>query len=57
VTPKLPATQVWHTVKPGDTLSALAAAYGTTVQAIAALNPGLITNVNVIDVGWNIRIK
>ncbi|HEX4255040.1 MAG TPA: LysM domain-containing protein, partial [Streptosporangiaceae bacterium] len=28
VTPKLPATQVWHTVKPGDTLSALAAAYG-----------------------------
>lgn len=57
MTPKLPATQVWHTVKPGDTLSALAAAYGTTVQAIAALNPGLITNVNVIDVGWNIRIK
>ena len=47
----------WHKVKPGDTLAALAAAYGTTVQAIAALNAGLITNVNVIDVGWNIRIK
>jgi LysM repeat protein len=55
--PAIPATQVWHKVKPGDTLTALAAAYGTTVQAIAALNPGLITDVNVIDVGWNIRIK
>jgi hypothetical protein len=57
VTPELPAGQVWHKVKPGDTLAALAAAYGTTVQAIAVLNPGLITNVDVIDVGWNIRIK
>ena len=57
VTPTLPAAQVWHKVKPGDTLAALAAAYGTTVQAIAALNPGLITDVNVIEVGWNIRIK
>jgi hypothetical protein len=57
VTPELPAGQVWHKVKPGDTLTALAAAYGTTVQAIAALNPGLITDVDVIDVGWNIRIK
>jgi hypothetical protein len=56
-TPWLPETGVWHKVKPGDTLAALAAAYGTTVQAIAALNPTLITNVNVIDVGWNIRIK
>jgi hypothetical protein len=57
MTPVLPASQVWHKVKPGDTLAALAAAYGTTVQAIAALNPGLITNVDVIDVGWIIRIK
>jgi hypothetical protein len=56
-TPWLPETGVWHKVKPGDTLAALAAAYGTTVQAIAALNPTLITNVNVIDVGWNIRVK
>jgi hypothetical protein len=56
-TPVIPATQVWHKVKPGDTLAALAAAYGTTVQAIAALNPDLITDVDVIDVGWNIRIK
>jgi hypothetical protein len=57
VTPTLPAGQIWHKVKPGDTLSALAAAYGTTVQAIAALNPTLITDVNHIEVGWNIRIK
>jgi Domain of unknown function (DUF1906)/LysM domain len=57
MTPTMPATQVWHKVKPGDTLAALAAAYGTTVQAIAALNPGLITDVDVIDVGENIRIK
>lgn len=57
VHPVVPAAGVWHTVKPGDTLSALAAAYGTTVQAIAALNPGLITDVNHIEVGWNIRIK
>ena len=48
---------VWHKVKPGDTLSALAAAFGTTVDAIAALNRDLITDVNHIEVGWNIRIK
>jgi hypothetical protein len=55
--PVIPTTQVWHKVKPGDTLTALAVAYGTSVQAIAALNPGLITDVDRIDVGWNIRIK
>jgi Domain of unknown function (DUF1906)/LysM domain len=57
VTPTIPATQVWHTVKPGDTLAALAAAYGTSVEAIAALNPDLIADVSFIEVGWNIRIK
>lgn len=56
-TPSLPATGVWHKVKPGDTLAALAVAYGTTVQAIAALNPTLITDVSAIDVGENIRIN
>ena len=44
-------------MKPGDTLAALAVAYGTTVQAIAALNPTLITDVSAIDVGENIRIN
>jgi glycoside hydrolase-like protein/LysM domain-containing protein len=57
VHPVMRQTKVWHKVKPGDTLSALAAAYGTSVQAIAALNPGVITDVNHIEVGWNIRIK
>ena len=57
VHPVIPDANVWHKVQPGDTLSALAAAYGTSVQAIAALNPGLITDVNHIEVGWNIRIK
>lgn len=55
--PSLPGTHVWHKVKPGDTLSALARAYGTSVPAIAALNADLITDVNHIDVGWTIRIK
>jgi hypothetical protein len=27
------------------------------VQAIAALNPSLITDVDHIEVGWNIRVK
>ncbi len=31
----------FHTVRPGDTLSAIAETYGTTVTAILALNPGL----------------
>jgi len=57
VQPSVPETHVWHKVKPGDTLTALASAYGTSVQAIAALNPDRITDVNRIDVGWNIRIK
>jgi nucleoid-associated protein YgaU len=57
VHPTIPNGKVWHKVKPGDTLSALAAAFGTTVEAIAALNRDLITDVNHIEVGWNIRIK
>lgn len=57
VKPTVPDSKVWHKVKPGDTLNALAAAFGTTVEAIAALNPGLITDVNHIEVGWNIQVK
>ena len=30
-----------YTVRPGDTLSSIAAAHNTTVEAIEALNPGL----------------
>lgn len=43
-----------YTVKKGDTLSAIAAKYGTTYQAIAAHNG--IANPNVIRVGQKIKI-
>lgn len=43
-----------YTVKKGDTLSAIAAKYGTTVKAIAAENK--ISNVNVIRVGQKLKI-
>lgn len=56
---KKPATAspVWYTVKSGDTLSAIANKYGTTVAAIQKLNPTLIKNVNLIITGWKIRVK
>ncbi len=57
VVPVIPDGRVWHKVKPGDTLGGIASAFGTSPQAIAALNPGLITDVNHIEVGWNIRVK
>lgn len=43
-----------YTVKKGDTLSRIAAKYGTTYQAIAAYNG--IKNPNVIHVGQKIKI-
>ncbi len=48
---------VYYTVRPGDTLSAIAQKYGTTVSRIQKLNPALIRNVNQIQVGWKIRLK
>ena len=36
-----PAPNKTYTVKPGDTLGAIAAANGTTIDAILALNPGV----------------
>jgi LysM repeat protein len=57
VQPTIPHGKVWHKVKPGDTLSAIATAFDTTVEAIAALNPGLITDVNHIEIGWNSQVK
>ena len=50
-------TATYYTVKAGDTLSAIAKKYGTTVSAIQKLNPTLIKNVNLIYVGWKIRVK
>ena len=46
---------VYYTVKSGDTLSAIAEAYGTTYQAIAKLNN--LSNANLIHPGQNLRIK
>jgi LysM repeat protein len=48
---------VYYTVKNGDTLSAIARKYGTSVSAIQKLNPTLIKNVNLILTGWKIRVK
>jgi len=48
---------VYYTVQSGDTLSKIASKYGTTVKAIQKLNSLLIKNVNVIRVGWKIRVK
>jgi nucleoid-associated protein YgaU len=47
----------YYTVRSGDTLSAIARKYGTSVGAIQKLNPTLIRNVNLIQVGWKIRVK
>ncbi|NJC96228.1 MAG: hypothetical protein C3F07_05185 [Anaerolineales bacterium] len=46
---------VTHTVKKGDTLSGIALKYGTTVDAIMAINPQ-ITNRNIISIGQVIVI-
>jgi lysozyme len=54
VIPPAPAPQTTYTVKPGDSLYAIAAKYGTTVQAIAIANN--ISNPNSIQVGQVLKI-
>ena len=49
VTPPVESSTVTYIVKSGDTLSAIAKKYGTTVDAIASLNG--ISNPNLIYVG------
>jgi lysozyme len=48
---------IYYTVRSGDTLSAIARKYGTSVGTIQKLNPTLIRNVNMIQVGWKIRVE
>jgi peptidoglycan endopeptidase LytE len=48
-------TEKTHIVKMGDTLSSIALKYGTTVNAIMAINPQ-ITNQNIIFDGQEIKI-
>lgn len=54
VTPT-PCPPQQYTVHPGDTLARIAARFGTTVNAILAINPQ-ITDPNVIEVGQVIMI-
>lgn len=55
-TPTTPSTgsDTVYTVKAGDTLSAIAAKYGTTYQKLASYNG--ISNPNIINVGQKIKI-
>jgi LysM repeat protein len=48
---------VYHTVVRGDTLKKIAAAYGTTWDAVYALNTKIISNPNVIYPGQVLRVK
>ena len=48
---------IYYTVQREDTLSTIAARYGTSVSAIQKMNASLIKNVNLIQVGWKIRVK
>ena len=59
ITPAPTASQTTgttYTVRPGDSLSSIARAYGTTVEQLQAWNgeryPSLVTNPNVIEPGW-----
>jgi LysM repeat protein len=53
-TPLPPNAPTYHTVKTGETLGKIAAAYGMTTDAIASANG--ITNPNVIAVGQRLLI-
>jgi LysM repeat protein len=50
-----PSGAQYVTVKKGDTFGSIAAATGTTVAAIEALNPGVSSN--ALQVGQKIRVK
>lgn len=45
----------YYVVQRGDTFSSIAARYGTTVQQIEALNPGVSSN--SLTIGQKIRVK
>lgn len=49
------ATATYYTVQKGDTLTKIAAKYGTTYQALAALNN--IKNPNYIRIGQKIKVN
>ena len=41
----------------GDTLSEIAYRFRTSCEAIKALNPTLIKDINKIQAGWEIRVR
>lgn len=55
VNSRLQPQEVYYTVQSGDTLSGIASQYGTTYQAIAALNG--LDNPNLIYPGQTLRVK
>jgi len=50
------SSQVWYTVKKGDSLSKIASKHGTTVSKICKLNKGM-TPKTTLKVGRKIRVK
>jgi len=52
----LPGDVATHSVQKGETLRIIANRYGTTVDALLALNPN-IWNANLIYVGQVIRVR
>ena len=46
----------YYYVEEGDNLFDISMRFGTTCEAIKALNPKLITDINRIVSGWTIRI-
>jgi len=58
---RTPSPGTTYTVKPGDSLGAIARSYGTTSQQLQAWNgeryPSLATNPNVIEPGWTLVVS
>lgn len=52
-----PPAEEHYTIASGDTLGAIAARFGTTVDELVALNQPLITNPDFIEAGWTIRVR
>ena len=46
----------FYRIASGDTLSEIAYRFHTSCEAIKALNPTLIKDINKIQAGWEIRV-